>query len=154
MIKKLESSDPEIESALKILKEKICNDYSLPPNPKNLKISEIAKLAGMEGIYQWQYYWLCKATHPTLGGTIEAESGGTAGMRGSTLAFVLASASAFLVQVVKTENPQQRIDKAAEILKFASRSHENGEVRELNHDEVHYKAELTSYLHTELKHDG
>ncbi len=65
-------------------------------------------------------------------------------MRGSTLAFVLASASAFLVQVVKTENPQQRIDKAAEILKFASRSHENGEVRELNHDEVHYKAELTS----------
>ncbi len=55
MIKKLESSDPEIESALKILKEKICNDYSLPPNPKNLKISEIAKLAGMEGIYQWQY---------------------------------------------------------------------------------------------------
>jgi hypothetical protein len=154
MIKKLESSDPELESDLEDLREKICNDYSLPTNPKNLKIWEIAKLAGMEGFYQVQYYWLCKATHPTLGGTIEAESGGTAGMRGSTLAFVLASASAFLVQVVKTEEPQERIDKAAEILKFASTSHENGEVRELNDDEIHYKTELTSYLHAQLKQDG
>jgi len=153
MIKKLESSDPELESALGKLRAKICNGYSLPPNPKNLKIWEIAKLAGMESLYQWQYYWLCKATHPTLGGTIEAESGGTAEMRGSTLAFALASASAFLVQVVETEAPQERIDKAAEILRFASASHANGEVRELNHDEVQYKADLTSYLRNQLKQE-
>lgn len=151
MIKKLESSDPKLESDLEDLRDKICWDYSLPPNPKNLKIWEIAKLAGLKDLYQQQYYWLCKATHPTLGGTLEAEAGGTVGMRESTLALVLSLTSAFLVRVVQTEDPQERIDKAAEILEFVSTSHESGEVRGRNDDEIHYKTELISYLREQLR---
>ena len=153
MLEKLESSDLTLESELIRLRSEICSYYSLSQKPKKLKIWEIAELADLMSLYRYQYYWLCKSTHPTALGSITGESGGTLGFRSTTLVFVLSAALAFLDQVVKTHEPQKRIDKATNILGHIESSLEDNEARELDKLESNYKAELSEYLHNQLKNE-
>ncbi|MEX2581203.1 MAG: DUF5677 domain-containing protein [Verrucomicrobiales bacterium] len=152
LLKKIaSSSDPDLITELRNLREELCADHSLQSNPTALKVWEIAKLAKMEGVYEKHYYWLSKAIHPTLVGTIEGESGGTSGIRTGTFSFALATATGFLVQIIRTDEPQTRIDKAANILRLVSGKHEDGSVGLMNESEAMFKDELNAFLHSEIK---
>lgn len=147
-----DSFDSELESDLVRLRTRICKHYSISCKSEKMRIKGIARLAKMEKFYEFQYSWLCQATHPTLIGTIEGESGGTSGHRGSTFAFILASTTAFLVQNVKIDDSQGRIDEATAIIEAVAELNESGLVDLMNKTEVDLKVELTSYLNSQSSH--
>jgi chemotaxis regulatin CheY-phosphate phosphatase CheZ len=87
---------------------------------KTWNVFECAKVADLDGIYRQYYFLFSKHSHATASGIIAQEYQVVRGLVLQAVVFVVLSAVADLVQVVKTRTPQQHIDEAAKLLAVAT----------------------------------
>lgn len=98
----------------------------------NLNAFECARRADLGDQYRLDYFVLSKQVHATTSGMLSGENGLNSGHVLRTVVFVLLCASAHVVQVLPTKQPQRHLDRAAKLLERLTSLFQKDASRKLN----------------------
>lgn len=101
----------------------------------NWNTFKCAEAAALDEHYRGAYFLFSKNAHGNTSGMLGAENGITRGQVFQTVVFVLLCATAHVVQILPTKQPQRHLNRATNLLEKLSKLVERGEFRKLNRAE-------------------